>query len=123
MKKFLILQLILAALFVLPGYGRCDPLDDLMQQFGQEYEAEKPPSQYSSIKSDYKLGQTALSSFYTTKTLALIYRQNQQLMDKYDEMIQKYDQLIDQNKRIIELLTAIAREEEGEKAGVGASGK
>ncbi|MFZ0449386.1 MAG: hypothetical protein WAL98_09090 [Desulfatiglandaceae bacterium] len=119
MKKFLILQLILAALFVLPGHGNCDPLDDLMQQFGKEYEADKPPSPYSSVNSDYKLSRTALSSLYTTKTLALLYRQNQQLLDKYNEMILKYDRVIDQNNQIIELLSVIARKGESEKAGVG----
>jgi hypothetical protein len=117
MKKLVILQVILAVLFVLPGYGNCDPLEDLMAQFGKEYNAEKPPSPYSSINSDYRLNQTALSSLYTTKVLGLVYRQNQQLIDKYDEMIQKYDRIIDQNDRIIELLSVIARKNEKQKTG------
>jgi len=116
MKKLLILQVILAALFVLPGYGHCDPLEDLMEQFGKEYDAEKPPSAYSSINSDYRLKQTALSSLYTTKTLGLLYRQNQQLLDRYNEMIQKYDRLIEQNDRIIELLSVMVRDKKKEKA-------
>jgi hypothetical protein len=91
------------------GSARSDPLADLMEEFTKEYDATKPPSPYSSVDSDYKIKQAALGSIYTTRTLALLYHQNQQLIEKYDEMLQRYDQVIEQNKQIIELLSVLAK--------------
>ena len=117
MKQIVMLPFFLAALIIFPSYGNCDPLEDLMEQFSKEYDAEKPPTPYSSVNSDYKLSQAALGSLYTTKTLGLLYRQNEQLLAKYNAMIEKYDHLIDQNERIIELLSTIARKGDGNKTG------
>ena len=86
-----------------------DPLEELMESFDKDYNAIKPPSEYSSVKSDYKLGQAALGAMYTTKAIGLLYRQNQQLLEKYDEMLQKYDKVIEQNRKIIRLLSSIAK--------------
>jgi uncharacterized protein with von Willebrand factor type A (vWA) domain len=36
--------------------------------------------------------------------LGLIYDQNQELGQKYDQMLEKYDEVIQQNKEIIRLL-------------------
>ncbi len=91
-----------------------DPLDDLLSEFDKQYEAIKPPSEYSSINTDYKLGQTALGTLYTTKAIALLYKQNQKLIEKYDEMLRKYDEIIRQNKEIIRILSAIAKKGEDE---------
>jgi hypothetical protein len=105
----------LCVLLLFAGPARSDPLADLMEEFSKEYDATKPPTPYSSINSDYKLQQAALGSLYTTKTLGLLYRQNQQLMEKYDEMLLKYDQIIEQNKQIIELLSVLAKGGEKDK--------
>jgi len=86
-----------------------DPLDDLLDEFNKDYNAIKPPSEYSSVNSDYKLGQAALGTLYTTKALGLLYRQNQELLAKYDEMLRKYDEVIRQNKEIIRILSVIAK--------------
>lgn len=100
------------------GTGFCDPLDELLDRFGKDYEAVKPPSSYSSVNSDYKLGQAALGAYYTTKTLGLIYKQNTELMSKYEQMIQKYDKVIEQNKEVIRLLSILAKKEEKESKGM-----
>jgi hypothetical protein len=54
-----------------------------------------------------------LGASYTTKALSLIYKQNQAVVEKYDQLIEKYDQVIEQNQEIIRLLTIIAKEKEG----------
>lgn len=81
---------------------------ELMSEFGQAFEALQPPAPGSSVNSDYKIGQTALGTFYTTKTLGLIYDQNQELAQKYDQMLEKYDEVIQQNQEIIHLLRIMA---------------
>jgi hypothetical protein len=88
-------------------------MDELIEKFGQEYEDLKPPSQFSSIKTDYKIGQAALGSFYTAKSISLLYGQNREVLAKYDDMISKYDEIIEQNKEIIRILSVIAKK--GEK--------
>ena len=115
MKKWTVFFSFFCVLLFFAGAVRSDPLSDLMDQFTKEYDASKPPSPYSSVDSDYKIKQAALSSLYTTKTLGLLYRQNQTLIEKYDEMLQKYDQMIEQNKRIIELLSRLAVGREKDK--------
>lgn len=112
MKKCAVFFLFLCVTVLFAGPARPDPLSDLMEQFSKEYNATKPPSPYSSVDSDYKIKQAALGSLYTTKTLGLLYRQNQQLLGKYDEMLQKYDEIIEQNKQIIELLSILAKDKE-----------
>ncbi|MBW2094085.1 MAG: hypothetical protein JRI80_04280 [Deltaproteobacteria bacterium] len=116
MKRCAIFFSFLCVLALFAGSARSDPLSDLMEDFSKEYDATKPPTPYSSVNSDYTLKQTALGSIYTTRTLGLLYRQNQQLMEKYDEMLQKYDQIIEQNKQIIELLSVLAK---GKEKGKG----
>lgn len=109
MRKALWTLVIGGVLFLsLPMGVWADPMDDLIERFTHEYEAIEPPSRYSSVRSDYKLGQAALGTFYTTQTLGLLYRQNQQLLEKYDEMLLKYDQIIQQNKEIIRILSVLA---------------
>ena len=91
-----------------------DPLGELLENFEEDYNAAKPPSEYSSINSDYKLEQAALGTMYTTKAIGLLYRQNQKLLERYEEMLQKYDTLIDQNKKIIELLSTLVKYQQNE---------
>ncbi|MGD8543381.1 MAG: hypothetical protein PVI27_04775 [Desulfobacteraceae bacterium] len=87
-----------------PAPGADQSAGDLMNEFGQAFEALRPPAPGSSVNSDYKIGQTALGTYYTTKTLGLIYDQNQELSRKYDQMLEKYDEVIQQNLEIIRLL-------------------
>jgi hypothetical protein len=115
MKRFsLVFLLVLMGVHLSGDPGVCDPADELLDQFGKEYEAAKPPLPQSSVNADYKLGQAALGAYYTTKTLGLLYKQNGELMAKYDQMIQKYDKLIEQNKEVIRLLSILAKKEQKE---------
>ena len=90
--------------------GIAGAMDDLIHQFGENYESLKPEKN-SSVHTDYKLEQAALGTYYTTQALNLIYDQNQTLLSKYDRMIEKYDQIVEQNKEIIRLLTIISQKD------------
>jgi len=105
------MALICGAVMAWPAKGADQGGRELMTQFGQAFEALQPPAPGSSVNSDYKIGQTALGTFYTTKTLGLIYDQNQELAQKYDRMLERYDELIQQNKEIIRLLRIMAVEQ------------
>lgn len=95
-------------ILVFPQVAICDPMDELIENFGNEYKAMIPPPN-SSVDTDYKLGQLALGSFYTTNALSLLYKHNQELLVKYDEMLQKYDEIMKQNKEIIRLLSILVK--------------
>ena len=85
-----------------------ESMDELVESFDREYEAMKPRPN-SSVNADYKLAQTALGSLYTTRALNLLYKQNQEMLAKYDEILQKHREVIDQNKEIIRLLLIISK--------------
>lgn len=108
MKKIIIPILILLSLYF-PQSVLCEPIDELTDQFAKEYEALKPPSETSSVRTDYKFEQTALATFYTIKVLELMYDQIQQIVSKYDEVVQRYDKIIQQNDEIIKILTKIEK--------------
>ncbi len=112
MKKMVFLVGLCVVLFgggqVLAG----DPLEELLEEFNKQYEAIKPPSQFSSVGSDYKLGQAALGTLYTTKAIGLLYKQNREILEKYNEMLRKYDKVIEQNREIIKILSQIAKNQE-----------
>lgn len=95
--------------FFLSQHAFCSSMEDLIQQFGQDYEA-LVPEKNSSVHSDYKLEQAALGTFYTTKALNLIYEQNREMMEKYDQMLEKYNETLEQNKELIRLLTIISKQ-------------
>jgi uncharacterized protein with von Willebrand factor type A (vWA) domain len=109
MKKVLFFTVLWLLVFGTAVSFAGDPLEELLEEFNKEYNEVKPPSQYSSINSDYKLSQTALGTLYTTKAIGLLYRQNQELLEKYDEMLMKYDKIIEQNREIIKILSKIAK--------------
>ncbi|RLB40044.1 MAG: hypothetical protein DRH12_10655 [Deltaproteobacteria bacterium] len=93
-----------------------DPFDELMASFDKEYNAIKPPSRYSSVNTDYKLEQTALGTMYITKAIGLLYRQNQEFLAKYDDLLRKYDKVIEQNREMIRLLSVLTKNQvRGEK--------
>ncbi len=111
MKPVIIFSLFLLSTLALPESAFCDSMDELIRQFGEQYESIKKPSPNSSVNTDYQLDQAALGAVYTTKALNLIYRQNQEIMVKYDEMLLKYNEVIKQNAEIIQLLKVIAKKE------------
>ena len=114
MKRTYFIVLVLAVAVAFTGVAFCDPMDELIDQFEKEYEAKKP-APYTTVGADYKQAQAALGASYTTKALGLIYKQNQTVVEKYDQLIQKYDQVIEQNQEIIRLLTVMAKEKEGQQ--------
>jgi hypothetical protein len=105
------MALVCGVVMVSSALGADQRAGDLMNEFGQAFEALQPTVPGSSVNSDYKIGQTALGTFYTTKTLGLIYDQNQELSQKYDRMLEKYDEVIQQNQEIIRLLRIMAGKE------------
>ncbi|MFZ5573101.1 MAG: hypothetical protein ACOZF0_22090 [Thermodesulfobacteriota bacterium] len=107
LQKTLLLTAICLTM-VWPASGFCDEMGTLMDEFGRAYE-ELAPSPNSSVNADYKLSQAALGGFYTTKSLGLIYRQNQKIAVQNEAIIEKYDKLIEQNNQIIGLLEIIAK--------------
>ena len=115
MKRGIITSVFLMVIFLRPGTLFCDSMEDMVDQFGKEYEAMRPSSPNSSVNTDYRTGQTALGVFYTIKTLRLMYSQNKEMMGKYDEMLIKYNEIIKQNKEIIQLLNLMVKKAEEEK--------
>jgi hypothetical protein len=111
MKRTFFFIVFLAVAIVCTGIAFSESIDEFIDRFGKEFEAKKP-APYSTENVDYKLDQVALGALYTTKTLGLIYKQNETLMDKYDQLIMKYDKIIQQNEQIINLLSIIAKKEE-----------
>ena len=102
--------LILAVLMVLVSATAsvlADPMDELIQSLDNEYDA-LTPAPNSSVGTDYPLRQAALGSLYATKSMGLIYQQNQEMLSRQGELAEKYDEIIDQNREIIRLLSIIA---------------
>jgi predicted permease len=84
-----------------------DPMEELIQSLGDEYEA-LIPAPNSSVGTDYPTRQAALGSLYTARSMGLIYQQNQEMLSRQGELADKYDEIIDQNREIIRLLTIIS---------------
>jgi len=106
MKRSLIGILIVA---ILAGAFsvHADPMEELIQSLGAEYEA-MIPAPNSSVGTDYPTRQAALGSLYTARSMGLIYQQNQEMISRQGELSDKYDEIIDQNREIIRLLTVIS---------------
>lgn len=103
-------------------FAAANPMDELVEQFGSEYEA-LVPAPNSSVDTDYAIRQVALGSFYTTQSLRLLYEQNQALVERQEELAEKYDRLIELNERIVDLLTRIADQSQPpETPGFGEGG-
>lgn len=101
-----------------------DPMEELIQSLGDEYEA-MIPAPNSSVGTDYPTRQAALGSLYTARSLGLIYQQNQEMISRQGELSDKYDEIIDQNREIIRLLTVISERiapEDEEPPGTPGSG-
>ena len=106
MKRRMIICLV-ATILAIAAYVYADPMEDLIQSLGDEYEA-LTPAPNSSVGTDYPTRQAAIGSLYTARSLGLIYQQNQEMLSQQSELTDKYDEIIDQNREIIRLLTIIA---------------
>jgi hypothetical protein len=99
-----VLLIVLGCPYVLFG----ESMDEMAEQYEKEYNALVPPPN-SSMNSDYKLGQVALGTLYTGKSIKMLYDQNQKQIDQNQTMLLKYDEIIRQNNEIINLLKIIAK--------------
>ncbi len=93
------------------GTASGGPMDELVDQFDNEYEA-MIPAPNSSVGTDYPIRQVALGTYYTNQSLRLLYDQNQLLLERQEELIEKYDRMIMLNERMVNLLTRIAEQTE-----------
>ena len=106
MKRVMLVMLIMAILASAVCVS-ADPMEELIQSLGDEYEA-LIPAPNSSVGTDYPTRQAALGSLYTARSMGLIYQQNQEMLSRQGELADKYDEIIDQNREIIRLLTIIS---------------
>jgi hypothetical protein len=96
--------------FIWGSNAFCESIDELVDEFGVEFESLKPLPN-SSINADFKQAQIALGVVYTIKALRLLHIQNQELISKKDEIKDKYDEIIAQNRELIRLLSILVKEE------------
>ena len=92
-----------------------ESIDEIDDQYDKDYEAIKPPSGSSSVRTDYLFEQTALSTQQTVKLLKLIFEQNKQILSRYDDVLNKYNEIIRQNNEIIKILSKDVSSDEGKK--------
>jgi hypothetical protein len=84
-----------------------DPMQELIETLGSEYEALMPPPS-GSVGTDYPVRQAALGSLYTARSIGLLYYQNQAMLAGQEALLSRYDQVIEQNRQIIRLLKVIS---------------
>jgi len=113
MKRIYLTAALFLQVMLFSQLSLAESIDEINNQYNKEYEAIKPPSSTSSVRTDYLFEQTALSTLQTTKILKLIYEQNREILSKYDEALNKYDEIIRQNNEIIKLLSKDASKDEG----------
>ena len=106
MKRTLILAVLMVLVSATSGV-MADPMEELIQSLDNEYEA-LTPAPNSSVGTDYPLRQAALGALYTTRSMGLIYQQNQEMLSRQGELADKYDEIIEQNREMIRLLSIIA---------------
>ena len=73
-------------------------MEELIQSMDNDYEA-LVPAPNSSVGTDYPTRQAALGALYTTRSMGLIYQQNQEMLSRQGELADKYDQIIEQKSR------------------------
>jgi len=98
---------LLVAILAIAVCAYADPMEELIQSLGEEYET-LTPAPNSSVGTDYPTRQAAIGALYTARSMGLIYQQNQEMLSRQSELADKYDQIIDQNREMIRLLTIIA---------------
>ena len=106
MKTRYLCLAIVSLLTILP-LAVADPMRELIETLGNEYEALMPPPS-GSIGTDYPSRQAALGSLYTARSIGLIYYQNKEMLSQQDALLRRYDQVIQQNRQIINLLRSIS---------------
>ncbi len=108
MKKCLFGLVLLMALASV-ATAQADPMRQLIETLGSEYEALMPaPS--GSVGTDYPSRQAALGSLYTARSIGLIYYQNQEMLSRQEALLNRYDRVIEQNRQIIRLLKIISEQ-------------
>ncbi len=115
MKKVLLIYIIFQLFMASPQITLGQSIDEINEQYNKDYEALKPPSNSSSVRTDYVFEQTALSTMQTAKLLKMIYEQNREMLSKYDGVLEKFDEIIRQNNEIIKLLSKDVSTEESKK--------
>ena len=106
MKKRLVGLTILLVVMFMPVV-HADPMQELIETLGSEYESLVPPPS-GSVGTDYPTRQAALGSLYTARSIGLIYYQNQEMLTRQEALLSRYDQVIEQNRQIIRLLKVIS---------------
>ncbi len=101
------LCLTIVSLLIMLPLAVADPMQELMETLGNEYEALIPPPS-GSIGTDYPSRQAALGSLYTTRSIGLIYYQNKEMLSQQEALLRRYDQVLQQNRQIINLLKTIS---------------
>ena len=115
MKKIYVMVVIFLMVMLFSQLTLGESIDEIDDQYNKNYEAVKPPSNSSSVRTDYLLEQTALSTQQTVKILKLIYEQNKEMLSKYDDAMNKYNEIIRQNNEIIKILSKDVSSDESEK--------
>lgn len=104
MKRFLFMLLCVSLLAVAHPGVHAESIDEAFEEFSARFQTLRPPPG-SSVNADYKLDQAAMASFFSARMLALIGKQNEELLARYEETARKYDHMIRQNEKIIQLLS------------------
>jgi hypothetical protein len=115
MKRILLIYVFFLLVIASPQITLGQSIDEIDEQYNKDYEAMKPPSGSSSVRTDYVFEQTALSTMQTTKLLKLIYEQNREMLSKYDSVLDKFDEIIRQNNELIKLLSKDVSKDESKK--------
>ena len=107
--KIHLFGLTIVSVLLLISSAQADPMQELIQTLGSEYEALMPaPS--GSVGTDYPIRQAAVGSLYTARSIGLIYYQNQEMLARQAAILSRYDRMIEQNRQIIKLLTVISEQ-------------
>ncbi len=107
-KQRIFWVIVLSIVLGCPSAILSESMDEMAEQYEKEYQALVPPPN-SSMNSDYKLGQVALGTMYTGKSIKRLYDQYQKQIDQNQIMMLKYDEIIRQNNEIINLLKIISK--------------
>ncbi len=108
MKKYLF-GLVILLFLTISVSAQADPMRELIETLGSEYEA-LIPAPSGSVGTDYPTRQAALGSLYTARSIGLIYYQNQEMLSRQEELLSRYDRVIEQNRQIIRLLKIISEQ-------------
>ena len=108
MKKYMF-GLVILITSTIAASAQADPMRELIETLGSEYEALMPPPS-GSVGTDYPTRQAALGSLFTARSIGLIYYQNQEMLSRQEALLNRYDRVIEQNRQIIRLLKIISEQ-------------